>query len=132
MRSLWKILIFGLGSLVLFAPSVQAYDHVVYSIYKNLDLGDPNDPPMKDYYVNMGTQQGLRKGAVLEVHRKVATYDLTSQKLYRDITFPIATLKVIHVESNAAIARLEKMTAAKDTPAMTPRAVMIGDFVRMP
>jgi hypothetical protein len=62
--------------------------------------------------------------------RKQATYDMTSQKLYKDIVFPVATLKVIHVESNAAIARLDKLASAEESPATTPRAVMVGDLVQ--
>ncbi len=77
----------------------------------------------------MGTAQGLRVGSVLEVQRKTPTYDLSNQKLYKDVSFPIARLKVIHAESNASIARLEKMLPADKTPVISPNAVMVGDFV---
>jgi len=105
-------------------------DFIVYSIYKGLDLGNAGEVPQKDFYVNMGTANGLRNGSVLKVVRKQATYDLTNQKLYKDMTFPIATIKIIHVEANAAIARLEKIVPAEEAPAVTPRAVLVGDLVR--
>ena len=110
-------------------PSSGA-DFVVYSIYKDLDLGNPGETPQKDFYVNMGSSNGLKSGAVLKVFRKQATYDLTNRKLYKDMTFPIATIKVIHVEPNAAVARLDKLVPQEQGPAVTPRAVMIGDLVR--
>ena len=115
----------------LLAPTkiCQAEDFRVYSIYKALDLGIAGETPQKDYYVNMGTAQGLRVGSVLEVQRKTPTYDLSNQKLYKDVSFPIARLKVIHAESNASIARLEKMLPADKTPVISPNAVMVGDFV---
>jgi hypothetical protein len=131
-----SIKMFGIGlgvlAICLAVPRVgHSADFVVYSVIKALDMGNPGEVPQKDYYVNMGTAHGLNDGATLEVVRKVPTYDLESQKLYKDISFPIATLKVIHVESNAAVARLEKMNPPEKTPVTSPMAVMIGDFVRV-
>ncbi len=94
-------------------------------------MGNTSERPQKDYYVNMGTINGLRAGAQLEVRRRISTYDLVSEKLYRDVTFPIAKLKVIHVEDNAAICRLDKMTPPEKTPAIASHAVMVGDIVKM-
>jgi hypothetical protein len=106
-------------------------DFVVYSVYKPIDLGNPGETPQKDFYVNMGSSNGLRDGATLEVIRKVATYDLLSEKLYKDVSFPIARLKVIHVEENAAIARLDQLFPADKTPSVAYRAVMVGDIVQV-
>jgi hypothetical protein len=60
----------------------------------------------------------------------MATFDLLSEKLYREVTFPIGTLKVIHTESGVAIARLDKLMPSDKTPAFSPRAIMVGDLVR--
>lgn len=118
------------GSLIVFPKESSATDFVVYSVYKALDLGNPGETPQKDFYVNLGSSQGIAPGTTLEVLRRLPTYDLSTQKLYKDIAFPIATLKVIHVENNAAVARLDKLMPADKTPAISPRAVMVGDFVR--
>jgi hypothetical protein len=120
------------GAIVALPAKVNAEDFVVYSVYKALDLGNPGETPQKDYYVNMGSSHGLNLGSTLDVIRKMPTYDVANQKLYKDMTFIVGTLKVIHVESNAAIARLEKLAPPEKSPAMTPRAVMVGDFVRQP
>jgi hypothetical protein len=109
---------------------LQAQEHFVYSVVKGLDFGNPGEQPQRDYYVNIGTNQGVKTGDRLEVLRRVPTYDVPSQKLYRDITFPFARLKVIHSESNAAIARLDGITAPEKTPVLSPSAVMVGDLVR--
>jgi hypothetical protein len=106
-----------------------AQDFVVYGVFRELDLGNPTEPAQKDYYINMGAAQGLRAGSVVQVSRRMATYDLLAEKLYKDVLFPIADLKVIHVEGNAAIARMDKMLPPEKTPAMFPRAVMVGDVV---
>ena len=118
------------SSIILFPHQGNAREFTIYNIYKELSLGNAGESPRKDYYVNMGSAQGIRVGSTLEVIRRVATYDLLSEKLYKDVAFPIAKIKVIHVESNAAIARLEQFFAEDKTPALSPRAIMVGDIVR--
>jgi hypothetical protein len=112
-------------------PRVFAAESIVYSVYKELDMGNPGEIPQKDYYLTLGAAQGLREGMFVRVLRRASTYDLLSEKLYKDVLFPIARLKVIHSEANAAIARLDKLLPATETPAYTPRAVMVGDLVEI-
>ena len=106
-------------------------EFVIYSTYRGVDLGGEKENSPRDYYINMGSENGVRPGSVVEVWRKVPTYDLSSQKLYKDLTFPIARMKVIHVETNAAVARLDILYPPEKAPAMSPRAVMVGDQVRV-
>jgi len=130
MRWLRTILTISIAAAALEAPHTLAADYVVYSVFKPLDLGNSGESPQKDFYVNMGSSQGLREGAQLEVMRRISTYDLLNEKLYQDVTFPIARLKVIHVENNAAICRLDKLINAEKGPETSIRAVMVGDIVR--
>lgn len=125
------VLLVSMGLIVTFPRTSSADEHVVYSVYKPLDMGNPGESPQRDYYVNMGKSNGLNEGAILEVYRRVSTYDLLSEKLYKDLTFPIAKIKIIHAEANAAIARLEKMVPENQGPSVSPRAVMVGDIVRL-
>ena len=122
----------ALASVVVTIPSqVNAQDFVVYSVYRQLDMGIPGETPQKDYYLNMGKVNGLHEGSIVEVSRKVSTYDLISQKLYRDMTFPVGKLKVIHVENNSAVARLEKLLPDGAGPILSPNAVLIGDEIEI-
>lgn len=128
------LLIFALilGLVVPVRRTIGAPEFLVYSVYRGVFLGGPGEEaPPKDFYVNMGTQHGLRMGASLDVLRRVSTYDVVNEQFYRDMTFPIAVLKVIHVESTASIARLERMLPADQAPSISPRAVMVGDLVRV-
>jgi hypothetical protein len=128
----WLGMITIMAMIAIIYPNVgKAADFFVYSVYRPVDLGIPGEAPQKDFYVNMGSAQGVRSGSVLEVIRRISTYDLTSQKLYKDVAFPIAKLKVIHAENDAAIARLDKFLPADSTPSISPSAVMVGDFVRL-
>jgi hypothetical protein len=112
-------------------PAARAEGHTVYGVFRPLDYGNPGELPEKDYFVSMGSAQGLRRGAILQVLRRAATYDLSAQKLHRDITFPLAELRVIHVEPGAAVARLEKLLDHKETPASATGGVLVGDLVRL-
>jgi hypothetical protein len=103
----------------------------VYSVYSGVFMGNPGETPRKDFFVNMGSKHGVKAGTQLQVLRKAPTYDLLSKKLYRDMTYPIGVLKVIYSEEDASIARLEKMLPDDQTPALSPRAVMVGDLVQL-
>jgi hypothetical protein len=121
----------AIGIILPISEEGQASDFMVYSVYRGLSLG-PGDNPEKDYYINMGTNHGLHVGSTLVVYRRTPTYDLMSEQLYRDVTFPIAMIKIIHSESLASIARLEKMLPSEQTPVTSPHAIMVGDAVRLP
>ncbi|MBI2711542.1 MAG: hypothetical protein HYX41_01590 [Bdellovibrio sp.] len=113
--------------------SEDSRDYSVYSVFQDINLtNDPATAPPKDYYINMGSKQGLRKGSILEVRRKVSSYDGMSEQFYRDLSLPFAKVRVIHVEPRASIARLEKLLPLKTSPMVSPRAVMIGDLVSTP
>lgn len=125
----WWALLFTLSLLpksINAAPS----DFVVYGVYTALNMGFPNEVPKKDFYVNLGLKHGVKIGTTLEVLRKVATYDAIGKKLYKDMLYPIAKIKIIHTEDNASIARLETLSPEDRTPASTPRAILVGDMVR--
>lgn len=108
---------------------VNGSENIVYSVYKELDLGRPGETPRKDYYVSMGSAQGVHIGSILTVSRRMATYDLISEKLYKEVIFPIAKIKVIHAERSVAIGRLQKMLPPEETPTISPLAIMVGDLV---
>lgn len=129
-----KALSFALGifsALPLTSYLSVAAEFTVYSAYQPLDLGGSTEAPKKDFYVNMGTAHGLRVGALLDVYRRTPTYDVSNQKSYRDLTFKIGSLRVIHTEGDASVARLEKLLPQDQTPALSQPGVMVGDIVRV-
>jgi hypothetical protein len=121
----------GLFALLLCFQKGIASEFVVYNVYRGLYLGGKEEVPQKDFYLNMGSVHGVKTGSMVQVSRRKATYDLSSQQLYRDVLFPIALVKVIHVESMSSIARLEKALPADQTPTMTPNSIMVGDLVKL-
>ncbi len=128
----WLIpFMFYLSFLSFVSIESQASDFIVYSVYRGLNLGNESEKQEKDYYINMGSSHGVREGNILQILRKSPTFDLLSEQYYRDVIFPIAWVKVIHSEKFASIARLEKILPENQTPAISPRAIMVGDLVRI-
>ena len=117
---------------ILLLPSIlsPSENFVIYSIYHQIPMGVHGEVLERDLFINMGTSNGVKKGSTLEVIRQVTTYDLSRKKSYKDLTFPIAELNVIHSEPHASIARVKKMLPLKETPILLPNSVMIGDTVR--
>jgi hypothetical protein len=106
-------------------------DPYIYGTYGALSMGNPGETNQRDFYLTLGANQGVKVGAKVEVLRKIPTHNLLSKSLQKDMIFPIAMLRVIHVEQTAAIARVEKVYPEDATPAITPRAVMVGDVIRL-
>lgn len=133
MRWFVKILISFFFGVMIPAPKAGlASEYMVYSVFRGLNLGGTEEQPLKDFYINMGSKQGVQEGMTLQVFRKTATYDVTNEHFYRDVVFPIALVKVIHVEPQTAVARLDKMLPPDQTPSISPRTIMAGDLVRAP
>ena len=131
----WYMLLVIFGILGIILPISQngiASEFVIYSVYQGINLGGTQEPPQKDFFINMGSAHGLHAGSILQVSRRIATYDLSNERLYGDVVFPIALVRVIHVDAMASIARLEKMLPSDKTPAISPRAIMVGDLVKLP
>jgi len=83
----------------------------------------------QDIIINGGSAEGLEKGMVLNVVRKVAIIDpyLDNQQKELEITF--AKVKVIHSQDNLSVARIEDVDAIYEGPGVGIRGVLIGDYL---
>jgi hypothetical protein len=109
-----------------------AKDYQIYSIMQDVPMGYENEIIRKNYYINMGTGQGLSKGTVLDVYRSLSLqnpYDGSKRVNYK---VKVGTLEVIHSEGEAAIAYKKKFNndEAKD-PYAEIYDFMIGDTVKV-
>ncbi len=109
-------------------PTTSFASYQVYGIRTDFPMTD-GQQTFRDVYVNMGTDQGIKVGSVLEAYRVVTTVDEINQRVGKNISFKIAVLKVIHAEGDIAVARVEKMLPAEVVPTGTFTNVMVGDRV---
>lgn len=103
---------------------------VVFSVKSDFPMTD-GQPLFRDVYVSLGTNQGVKTGSQLDVSRVMTTTDEINQKTGRNISFKIARLKVIHAESDMAVARVVRFNAPETTPIGTYTNVMVGDQVEV-
>ena len=122
--------LFSLTFAFLGQSAMSAEEFNVYQVYRGIDLGESDQPPPKDIFVSMGATHGLKKGTVLDVYRRVSSFDNMTQKHMDDHLIPVGKLKVIHVDEKTAIARADRFVSLEQEPALLPQAIMIGDVVR--
>lgn len=113
-----------------FFTRAVANEHTVYEVFRPIDLGESDRPPPRDIFVNMGSNDGLKKGSILDVYRKISSFDNLTEKVAGDHIIPVGRLKVIHSDAKTAIARVEKFVSVEQEPALLPQTVMIGDLVK--
>jgi hypothetical protein len=115
--------------IILFHSNALAGEGNVYQVYRGIDLGTSDTPPPKDIFISVGADQGVKKGAVLDVYRKISSFDNLTQKHMGDHMIPVGKLKVIYVDAKTAIARADRFVSVDQEPALMPQAIMIGDVV---
>jgi hypothetical protein len=125
------ILLITFLGMPLAAPNfAKAEDFNVYQVYRGIDLGESDHAPPKDIFINVGSNSGIKKGSVLDVYRKISSFDNLTQRLVGDHMIPVGRIKVIHADDKSAIARVDKFVSIDSEPGLLPQAIMIGDVVR--
>ena len=126
-----------LNALALFffmftATMTYAKDFIIYSIVKNIPMGHENEVVQKNFYVNIGSKQGIEPGNKLDVYRTNSRLDPNTSKKRYNYSVKIGTLNVLHSEDNSAIANLDELNIGKaGTPLFEIENLMIGDKVEV-
>ena len=118
-------------ALFLYSSDLFAREYMVYGIDQEIPMGKPGEIVKKNYYVNMGGDQGLDLGTVLNVYRVVSRTDPYNSYRRYNHRMKIAEIKIIHVEKNSAVAGLASLRNSPDDPVFDIAAVMIGDRVEV-
>lgn len=113
---------------LLLCQSLWAKSFVIFSMAQDLPMGVEGEVVRKNYYINMGTGQGIRKDSVVDVFRIISVqnpYDAKSRVNYK---VKIGELKIIHSMDNASIAMVNEYEK-ENTPIFEIPQFMIGDHV---
>ncbi len=92
-------------------------------------MSDEETSPSKNFYINMGSQQGIREGSLLDVYRIISRLDPYEDKKRYNYRVKIGEVKILHTEENSSIAATNKMFLTKDNPLFEIKNLMIGDHV---
>lgn len=111
-------------------PRLSFAEFAVVSVLRNLPMKS-DDEIAKDYYINAGSNNGLKTGAFIEAQRKMPVHDTLHSKVIGDTAVTIARLKLIHVDKNVSIARLVQFYERKSSPLGGFDDIMVGDLIRV-
>jgi hypothetical protein len=116
-------------SLLLFSQSLWARSYVIFSMAQDLPMGHDGEVIRKNYYVNMGSGQGVKKDSVLDVFRIVSIQNPYDNKKRVNYKVKIGELKVVHSSEDASIAMVSEYEKEDSTPIFELPQFMIGDHV---
>ncbi len=109
--------------------SLWAKTFVIFSMNQELNMGVEEKPLRKNYFVNMGTNQGVKKDTVLDVYRIISVLNPYDNKKRVNYKVKIGELKVITSSEDAAIAFVEEYLPKEETPIFDLEQFMVGDHV---
>lgn len=110
------------------SQAVSARSYVIFSMAQDLSMGFENEVIRKNYYVNLGKNQGIKKDSVLDVFRIVSIQNPYDNKKRVNYKVKIGELKVLHSSEDAAIATVKEYEK-EDVPIFELNQFMIGDHV---
>jgi hypothetical protein len=111
-------------------PAAAAARFRVISIRRELGLTryEAERAPI-DIIINAGQDQGLARGDVLRVFRKVSVIDPYQDNLQRELEIPFAIVRIKHSQPGIAVARMEKIDTIEQGLALGVRGVLVGDYL---
>ncbi len=113
---------------MLVSSSLYARSYVIFSMVQDLPMGMENEVIRKNYYVNMGSGQGIKKDSMLDVFRIISVQNPYDSKKRVNYRVKIGQLKVLHATDDSSIASVEKYEK-ENTPIFELPQFMIGDHV---
>jgi hypothetical protein len=129
MKKFFELPVLMIIALTFTASMAIAKDYVIYSIAQDIPMGNKGEIIRKNFYVDMGTNQGLKKGSLLDVYRVVSVLDPYESKKRYNHRVKIGEVKILHTEDSSAIATLNKLENDEETPVFEIGKMMIGDIV---
>lgn len=129
MRKFFELPVLFMVTLAFTASMAIAKDYVIYSINQDIPMGHEKEVLRKNYYIDMGKNQGVKKGSVLDVYRVVSVLDPYESKKRFNHKIKIGEVKVLHAEDSSSIGILNKIESEEETPVFEIGKLMIGDIV---
>lgn len=105
-----------------------ARSYVIFSLAQDLAMGFENEVVRKNYYVNIGSGQGIKKDSILDVFRIISVQNPYDNKKRVNYKVKIGELKVLHSSDEASIAMVNQYEK-DETPIFELNQFMIGDHV---
>lgn len=113
----------------LFSLNLLAKDFMIFNIAQDLPMGEKDELIRKNYYVNLGKNQGVAVGTKLNVFRNYSVFNQYDTKTRIHYKIKVGELEVIHTDEASSIARSLSVFDGEKTPITDLKYLMIGDNV---
>jgi hypothetical protein len=87
------------------------------------------DQAPQDIVLSGGSDSGLEEGMTLKILRKVPVLDPYRDNRQLELDVPYGLVRIVHVQKDVAVARLEKMDGIQKGLSIGTRGVFVGDYV---
>lgn len=106
----------------------HAKDATVFDVRRPIAMENDEKPP-KDFYINAGANDGLKSGMIVTIQRRQSLYDPYQNKSPGDLVVTVGQLRLIHVQGDMSVARLENIEGRQNLPTIEFETIMVGDKV---
>jgi hypothetical protein len=107
-----------------------AKNFVIFNISQDFPMGEEDEILLKNFYVNIGTDQGVHEGTLLDIFRIISKNNPYAGAKRISMKIKIGELEIIHSEENYSIAVLSQRSN-RNQFFLDINAVMIGDQVNV-
>tara|TARA_B100000749_G_scaffold279661_1_gene273071 strand:+ start:54871 stop:55467 length:597 start_codon:yes stop_codon:yes gene_type:complete len=115
-----------LALATLISIQVYAKDVNIFDVRKTLPLSE-TEKVYQDFYVNGGSERGLKPGMLVTVTRRLNPYDTYQNKSPGELNVAVGRLKIIHVQEGVSVARLHSLYSRSSRPVLEYDYLMVGD-----
>ncbi|PIP92943.1 MAG: hypothetical protein COW00_06500 [Bdellovibrio sp. CG12_big_fil_rev_8_21_14_0_65_39_13] len=116
---------------LLMSVSVSANDFQIYSIFHEIPMTNQQQVMIKNYYVNVGEESGVKDGTVMDVYRSLSVLDPYDTKRRYQHKVKVGELKIIHADQKSSIAIFHELKNGVDQPRLEVQNFMVGDVVKV-
>lgn len=98
----------------------------IFQVRRVIALSDDEQNP-KEFFINGGTDLGIKAGYTVEVTRRDSFYDSLRNQNIGDMLIPVGRVKIIHASRQMSVARIDKVYSSSDRPSLEFETFLVGD-----
>lgn len=117
-------------AVILISISSFADEISIIDIKRNIPLSD-EAPIYKDFYLDAGSDFGLKKNQIVTVYRRMLVKDSTGLKTFGEFETPVGQLKIIALNNRVSIAREVKLISREEEAMLEQIGIMTGDRIAL-
>ena len=112
----------------LVSTTAMAQELSIVDVRRHITLHD-DDVIYKDFFINGGEGEGLKKNLVVTALRKIQVRDANGSQSYGEIQIPVGQLRVIATYGKVSVAREYKLLSRDELPMLEQTGLMTGDKI---